>query len=85
MILNTQNNQKNDFYILIVDFNICIEYDGIQHFKPIFFFGGIKAYNELIIKDKIKTNYCMINNIKLIRIPYYANIEDFINDEKILK
>lgn len=28
-----------DFYL--PDYNICIEYDGIQHFKPIEKWGGI--------------------------------------------
>jgi len=28
-----------DFYL--PNENICIEYDGIQHFKPIDYFGGV--------------------------------------------
>ena len=69
-----------DFYL--PELKICIEFDGIQHFKPTTF-GGISkevALNNLKIqqeKDKLKTQYCKSNNIKLLRISYlkYINIE----------
>jgi hypothetical protein len=68
-----------DFYL--PNYNVCIEYDGIQHFESVKYFGGIKRFNELKIKDNIKTKYCLDNNIKLIRIPH----TEFKNIEKILK
>ena len=49
---------------------ICIEFDGIQHYKPVERFGGIKGFNEIVKNDNIKNNYCLLNNIKLIRISY---------------
>ncbi len=63
-----------DFYIEAK--NICIEYDGIQHFEPIEIMGGQKRYNEQKIKDQIKNEYCSKNNIRLIRIRYDENIID---------
>lgn len=64
-----------DFYL--PDTNTVIEYDGIQHFMPTSFKksrnidnNDIIRYEEQVIKDKIKNTYCMVNNIKLIRIPY---------------
>jgi len=62
-----------DFYLK--EFNVCIEYDGIQHFKSVEFFGGVKRFNERIKNDKIKTEYCIKNNIRLIRIKYSDKIE----------
>jgi hypothetical protein len=62
---------KFDFYL--PEYNVCIEYDGIQHFEPIDFFGGEKAFLENKKRDSIKDIYCKENNIKLIRI---NNIED---------
>lgn len=59
-----------DFYL--PEYNICIEYDGIQHFADIPFWSNNLV--EQIIKDNIKTNYCVENNIKLIRISYLDNI-----------
>lgn len=71
---------KFDFYI--EDMNILIEYDGEQHFKPIERFGGEIALEKLKIRDKIKEKYCLKNNIKLIRIPYfkYNEIPQIIQD-----
>lgn len=72
-----------DFYI--ADKNICIEYDGEQHFIPCRF-GGMnleKAEEKLSqcqLRDKIKTEYCSNHNIYLIRISY----KDYKNIEKIL-
>lgn len=57
-----------DFYL--PDYNICIECDGIQHFKPIKYYGGEEKFIQRQQNDKIKTQYCKNNNIKLIRIPY---------------
>jgi very-short-patch-repair endonuclease len=55
-----------DFYL--PDFNICIEYDGKQHFVEIGEWGGVEGLLDRQRKDNIKTEYCLNNNIKLIRI-----------------
>ena len=63
-----------DFYL--PDHNICIEYDGIQHFKPIDYFGG---ESELLLnkrRDNIKNKFCLKNNIKLIRFDYLNKKEE---------
>lgn len=57
-----------DFYI--PDFNLCIEFDGAQHFTAYERFGGEFALSRQKEKDEIKNNYCLKNGIKLIRIPY---------------
>jgi len=63
-----------DFYL--PEYNMCIEYDGMQHFKPIQFFGGEKALKLTKDHDKIKSKYCKDNNIKLLRIKYNENVEN---------
>ena len=75
------NKLKFDFYI--PKYNCCIEYDGEQHFKPITFFGGEKQFNKQQQRDKVKNQYCLNNNINLIRIPYYDY--DKIDREYLLK
>lgn len=67
-----------DFYL--EEMNICIEYDGIQHFECIEHFGGIERFNDQKFKDKIKNDWCSSNNIKLIRISYldYDKIDDIL-------
>ena len=51
-----------DFYL--TDYNVCIEYDGRQHYKVNDFFGGEEAFEKLKINDAIKSEYCKNNNIK---------------------
>jgi len=73
---------KYDFYLPYK--NICIEYDGEQHYKPKEHFGGIKTLIVTQKRDLIKNEYCIKNNIRLIRIPYTVNkiedIEEKLND-----
>lgn len=47
-----------------------IEYDGIQHAKPVDVFGGIKQFNKTVKNDELKNYYCKKNNIKLLRISF---------------
>ena len=68
------NKLSFDFYL--PKLNLLIEFDGIQHFKPVKLFGGEKEFEKTKIKDKIKTDYCINNNIELIRISYLENIEE---------
>lgn len=60
-----------DFYL--PDFNIAIECQGIQHFKPINFGGNmnpIKNYDYTINNDIIKHNICEQIGIKLLYFLY---------------
>jgi hypothetical protein len=57
-----------DFYL--PKFNVAIEADGLQHFSPVEHFGGESAFINRKRKDEIKTNYCVMKNIDLLRIPY---------------
>ena len=64
------------FDIYLPEYNICIEYDGLQHFQPIDHFGGITSLEIIQKHDKIKSEYCHINNIELWRINYNDNVEE---------
>ena len=66
-----------DFYL--PEYNVCIEYDGKQHFEPNEFFGGRTAFEETVRRDKIKTDYCLANNISLLRIRYDEDIIEVLN------
>lgn len=56
--------------------NVCIEYQGIQHYKPIEHFGGKETFERVVMRDKIKKDYCKTHNIKLLCIPYTYNKEE---------
>jgi very-short-patch-repair endonuclease len=75
------NKQRIDFYI--PEYNLAIEYDGIQHFKAVEHFGGEEALASNKERDEIKNQYCIDNNINLLRIPYWEfdNIDILIQEE----
>lgn len=59
---------------------MCIEFDGIQHFEPVEYFGGEKTFLRTIECDKIKNEYCSKNNIRLIRIKYDEDINEKLSN-----
>lgn len=66
-------NKKFRFDFAIVEKSqvlYFIEFDGKQHFEPVDFFGGEIQFNKTKMNDKLKNNWCIDNNIPLIRIPY---------------
>lgn len=71
-----------DFYI--PSLNVAIEYDGIQHFKPLEVWGGVEAYKQIKLRDSIKNNYCKNNGIKLIRIRYDQEVEEVLRKELVV-
>jgi hypothetical protein len=48
-----------------------IEYDGEQHFHVVDIWGGEAGLKHRQENDLKKNIYCMTNNIKLVRIPYW--------------
>jgi hypothetical protein len=71
-----------DFYL--PDINCAIEYDGIQHFEPLKVFGGQENFEKRLLRDNIKTDYCRINGIRLIRINYMQNPEHVLREQGII-
>lgn len=63
-----------DFYL--PKHNICIEYDGEQHFHSVMRFGGEEGFKSIQKNDQTKTEYCKLNNIRLLRISYKENVEN---------
>lgn len=70
-----------DFYL--PDLDVLIEYDGIQHFKPIEYFGGQKGLDEQQYNDNIKNEYCKNTDRTLLRIrydeDYLKKIKEFLD------
>ncbi len=82
-----QKNVKINNTILRLDFYIknslgkefAIEYNGIQHYKPVEYFNGEEGFRNQQIRDNLKREYCLKNNIELIIIPY--NDESLLNSD----
>lgn len=67
------NKQSLDFYL--PKYNIAIECQGIQHFKPIKYFGGKDGYNAIIFNDSKKYELCKKYGIKIL---YYTSNKNHI-------
>lgn len=74
LTLSTGGHPRFDFFI---NNNYFIEYDGEQHFSPIEHWGNETAFKNTQQRDLEKNQYCLKNNIPLIRIPYtyFKNIQ----------
>ena len=82
--------QSLDIYFK--DYNIAIEYQGIQHFKSTPFFGGYDTYIKNKNRDEKKYKLCIENNCKLYYFTYNNNhIPDkyfdniFTNEEDLIE
>lgn len=78
------NTLPFDFYI--PKYNLCIEFDGEQHFIPKAF-KSKATYDEKLenlkliqFRDNIKTNYCKNNDIDFLRIKYTENVEEKLTE-----
>lgn len=67
------SKQSLDFYL--PDYNIAIEYQGEQHFKPYRFKNDKNddKFKKIINLDKRKYDICKYNNIKLLYFTYAKN------------
>lgn len=71
------NQLSYDF--LLVDFNTLIEYQGVQHYKPIDLFGGKSSFITQIRHDCIKKKYARDNGYILFEISYKRSSPQAIN------
>jgi very-short-patch-repair endonuclease len=87
-VLSNLPSKRFDFYI--PSLNLCIEFDGAQHFHvrhqktrdPL---EAIKRFTALQVRDNEKTQFCLHNNISLLRISYqYLKTINQILDHAIL-
>lgn len=71
-----------DFYI--PKYNIAIECQGEQHFKPIKYFGGHKKLEYVKKRDKIKKELCENHNIKILYYSHKKFSDEIITDKNEL-
>ena len=78
-----KNTLPFDFYIHNKKSKLLIEFDGIQHLKPIEYFGGEDVLKDTQLRDKIKNDFAKEKDIPLLRIPYTEqdNIESILTNK----
>lgn len=79
-----------DFYL--PDYNLCIEFQGQQHYRPSMFITlnkskekGLKQFDKQKLHDKIKKDFCKNKHIILLEIKYNDNINKVLNKTIINK
>lgn len=81
---------KQSLDIYLPDYNIAIEYQGRQHFKPIKKFGGKEGFEKTKFNDYVKYDLCNKNNLKLFYFTFdkrdlpSSYLNDVITDYKKL-
>jgi len=69
--------------IYIPSSNIGIEYQGIQHFKPIKHWGGKAALGKTKKRDERKKRLCEVNNTKLFLFYYHEELTRELVEKKL--
>ncbi len=74
-------NLELDIYI--EDMNIGIEYQGIQHYKPLKHWGGKEGFITRRANDIRKKNLCQAHGTKLIEFSYLDEITEELVAQKL--
>ena len=69
--------QHLDFYL--PDYNVAIECQGGQHFKPVNIFGGKDEFTKRRLLDEKKLNLCQNNGITLLYFASKKEPDMFLN------
>lgn len=71
------------FDIWLPEHDLAIEYNGIQHYQPVNFFGGEEGFKAVQKRDQEKRRKCKENNVKLLEVKEnynFSNIEKWITE-----
>jgi len=80
--LKYKNPLRYDFYL--PELNLVIEYNGEQHYKAIEYYGGEENLRVSQLRDEIKKQYCIDNNISYLTIRFDENIENVLIANNII-
>ena len=65
--------------IYLPELSLAIEYMGEQHYYPVEYFGGDRAYDATVIRDKRKAQLCANAGINLFYVRYDDDIGDKVD------
>lgn len=74
------NKEIRFFDFFLPDKNVFIEFNGIQHYEAIEYFGGIDRLKAQQKRDESKIQWCKDNNYKLLIIRYDEDVESKLNE-----
>ena len=65
-----KHNAPLPFDCYLPDYHLIIEYDGVEHTKPVAYFGGKPKYEQQVANDRLKEARAIDHNLKILRISY---------------
>lgn len=71
-----------DFYL--PKYNVAIECQGIQHFKPVKYFGGNEGFTYRLRNDLKKKELCEKNGIKLLYFSSFNEKNVYVDTKKLI-
>lgn len=60
--------------IFIPELLLAIEYQGLQHYQPVTYFGGEDGFNKTKERDTLKAKLCTANDVVLVTFRYDEQI-----------
>lgn len=66
--------------VYLIDYNIAIECQGIQHFEPREHFGGEEEFQKTVERDKRKLQLCEKHGVPLYYIHYDEPLEEKLSE-----
>lgn len=82
-----KDTQPLSYDFFISDQNILIEYQGIQHYEPIEYFGGEAKFKLQQQHDKMKSDYAKAHHYNLIAVPYtedtFSKIKKYLSKHEL--
>lgn len=69
--------------VYIPDIKLAFEYNGIQHYEPVDYFGGINSFKKQVKRDQLKKELCASRNVDLIIVKYDENLSIELLNQKI--
>ena len=65
--------------VYLPEFNIGVEYQGVQHYRPVDYFGGVEAFEKGQERDAKKKRLCAENNCALLYVDEGYDLSEVIN------
>lgn len=71
--------------VFIDGINVGVEYQGIQHYEPVDFFGGKDGFHKTKLRDERKKRLCKEHGVGLVYVTYKEDVTITDIKDRIMK
>lgn len=69
--------------VYLPDRDLAFEYNGIQHYRPIKFFGGASSFKQRLMNDERKRLLCRERGVTLVTVSYRETLSQKLIRQKV--